>query len=440
MNLDDQLKDLLSPKPHKTYIGIISSHDSDPANKSLKKLLEKLCTTITYSKKIEDYGFVFSGGTFHRLITGKEDDGKYEISDKAKQFFEDKLVYLPKFDKGGNTVLSHLIIEKKLSILWSFFHPSTSHLSSFDNRALVRLCGVHHVNALGTTESVKSWISESAENDLDKNPQPYPLSLVLRTDDKPDQRLFVESRTNEGYYQLGYELENQNSKNVPQDKNQNYNKNVVRWNVAIAAIGKSEDKLIDLVKNYEREFKAFRKILTTNDTANRLVHEIPGIENNLYRYHSNRDGGLIELSSEALFNKCNAVILFSDDEENSFSDDIRVLKHSDRINPKIRLIQDEIVARDWLDNIVRPKRQEGLKKGAYQTGDVCQVTGVYRFYKHVKVSSKHKSHDNEILINLIKGDIFPPLENITDMIPSCGEGSYWINNEVYHNFKSKSQK
>jgi len=433
--LEKKLDDLLSIKPHKTYIAIIASHDSVPAKKSLKLLLETICADPKYSKKIRNYGFIFSGGTFHRLITGKIENERYQINANARKFFKDKIVFLPPFDKGGNTILAHLIIEKKISMMWSFFHPSTSHLSSFENRALVRLCGVHHVHALGTSESIQKWIDESAEKNLKKNSQPYPLSLVLRTDDEPDKRLFIESVEKEGYYQLGDELETKKFKNDLKEYDET---NVVRWVVAIAAIGKSEDKLVDLIKNYERDFKAFLKILTTNDTANRLVHEIPGIENNLYRYHSNHDGGLIELSSEALFNKCKAVILFADNEENRFPDDVRVLKHTDKINPNIRLIHDDIVARDWLDNIVKPKRQEGLKKGAYKTGDVCQVSGIYRFYKHIIKEKDHISHlPNDDLIILTKGDIFPPIENITDNKPVCGMPSIWINNDVYENLKDK---
>lgn len=430
---EKELIELLEAKPVKTYIAIVSSHDSEEGNKNLKLFLEKVYNN--YRNNIKDYGFLFTGGTFHRIITGEDDNGRYRVGSKVKKFFEERSVYLPRFSNGGNTLLSTLIIEKKVSIIWSFFYPSSSHLSSFENRTLLRLCGVHHVKQLDTPHAIIDWIRDESERDLDRNHQPHPLSIVLRTDDKPRNRIFIEAKNHDDCPFLGKELEEEK---IPFEEDlermineEKVEEDVVRWNVAICASGKLEDRLIEVIRDHEREFKAFQKLVTTHDFAKKLMSEIPGFENNLYQYHTNHDGGFIELATEVLFRKCNALIIFSeDDQSNIYRDDLRVLRDSAKINQEVRLIPEETDARDWLVYNVKPKRQEGLKKGAYKTGDICQVSGLYRFVRHVGKSQKcHKFEDN-LLVEMTKGEIFPPIDEITDMIPVCGKPSYWVYNNM----------
>lgn len=425
----EKLFEFRNKKPLKTYIAIMAGHDSPESNKNLKQCLEDIYDN--YRDQLYEYGFVFTGGTFHRVITGKDAGGIYKVKPDVAKFFLKRSVHLPRYNEGGNTVLSSLIINKKISVLWSFFYPTTAHHRSSENKVLMRLCDIHDVKIMINVKSILRWVTEEAKLDEERNDQPFPISLILRTNDEPDKRMFIEVERQEDLsLKLGMEVEaeNDSEKNMTNIQDEE----VVRWSIALVGNGDNQNEIVNLVKKFEREFQAFRKIITTNELGKKLIDEIPGLEKNVYRYHSEMDGGLNEIATEIIFKACKTLIVISDDSSmNSYPEDYRVLKDSTLFNDSVRLITNVSQAREWLAHLVRPKRQEGLTKGLYITGDVCQVSGLYTLIMHENISVTCHDVTSKILIKMVKGNIFPSIENVTDIVPSCGESSYWMHNDLY---------
>jgi hypothetical protein len=121
---------------------VLASHDSGEKNNELARLFEEL-----YDKdrnRLNEFHFVFTGGTFDRIVLGKSADKQIEPmrSDVAK-FIRERATCLPQRVSGGVTLLANFIVQRQISIVWTFFSPITVHwLSSPENLALMRLCDI----------------------------------------------------------------------------------------------------------------------------------------------------------------------------------------------------------------------------------------------------------------------------------------------------------
>ena len=106
----------------KTLIGVLASHDAKEKNVELCRVLEYICGKR--SELLDSFHFVFTGGTYHRLVLGESaPSGETEVvkvSDKTKKALAEHITILPPFKEGGIILMSYLITQRRLSLLWSF--------------------------------------------------------------------------------------------------------------------------------------------------------------------------------------------------------------------------------------------------------------------------------------------------------------------------------
>lgn len=167
----------------KTLIGLLASHDSPSKNEALANIFRYAYGDSDLRRLLTNFRFIFTGGTYKRLILGAQAQGaatttvSYCISDEIAQFLHDKcgVIRLPSREEGGVIMLSHLIIQRKVSILWPFLSPLTVHLLFPENLALLRLADQWRVKKLMNTGSVREWLHLEAERDAKLNKQPIPL-------------------------------------------------------------------------------------------------------------------------------------------------------------------------------------------------------------------------------------------------------------------------
>ena len=425
-----RIEELKDQRPLKTLIAIMAVYDNEHANERLRDFLIEIYEN--YDKKIKEYGFVFTGGTYHRIITGKDENKRYMIKNKAiRDFYIERSVFLPRYQKGGNTLLANLVVQKKISIIWSFFYPLSSHSLSPENGVLMRLCDLWGVKRLLNRTAIKKWVEFESQFDTKRNLQPFPPAIILRRDGTADERESIEPALippKSKFMKLGWQIENEDETKNQENEDQNLQlyeeeDDAVEWTIAMIAYGEMKEKMVDLVRNFEREFRAFNRIITTNNLGTLLTNEIPGLKNNIYRYHSGLKGGFSEIATEVLFEKCKVIFLFPDPNDPlSYLDETKALIGTTMINERIRLITNDFQGRDWLEHIVRPKLLRELKT-LYKSGDVCQVTATYKFIGHVETKlACHKESDN-LIIKMQKGKRFPPFKQNDK--PECGKPSYW---------------
>src|SRR5579859_7715027 len=116
--------------PPAPLIGVLASHDDTRVNNRLARLLDTCCSGSKQSV-LEKFNFVFTGGTYRRVVEGKDDQvdkgNIVPVSKATKEFLEPKTLILPSNSEGGVTLLSCLIVQEQCSIIWPFFTPASSH-------------------------------------------------------------------------------------------------------------------------------------------------------------------------------------------------------------------------------------------------------------------------------------------------------------------------
>jgi hypothetical protein len=170
----------------KTLIAVLASHDSVGKNNELARIIEEL-----YDKdkgKLGEFHFLCTGGTFNRLVLGKDtaDPPRPEIESNriradVRDFIESLITVLPDRREGGIAILGNLIVQRQCSIIWPFLSPITVHWLNPENLAMMRLCDLWNAKRLMNAESVRQWFREEAERDFQRNPQRIPLRFTLGT-------------------------------------------------------------------------------------------------------------------------------------------------------------------------------------------------------------------------------------------------------------------
>lgn len=322
----------------KTFIGVLASHDDDNANNKLAILFDKLIECDP--QRLKRFRFVFTGGTFDRVILGTQRPRIKPVNTASKAFLSKEcgLIRLPTRSEGGVTVLAYLITQRRISIIWPFMTPLTVHWLNPENLALLRLCDNWHVKKLMNTGSVTEWFLREADRDIKRNLQGWPLKLRLGGSgtDIPIESIGDES----------YQIKSVEPAPFPQQ--------FTGWIIALIAHDEMKNRMEDFAIDYEHELGLFQRILSTGTTGRLVGEAAPTLEEKIFRYHSGPKGGDIEIATEILFGGCHVVIFFLDPlHPHPHIEDIRVVFGACMIQDGVRMLSNEMQAREWIDRVVR---------------------------------------------------------------------------------------
>lgn len=337
----------------KTLVAVLASHDSAERNNSLARLFDRLCDTAANQRRLDNFRFIFTGGTFDRVLAGirDADDGKVKsVGKRAKQFLLPRTLKLPDRRDGGVTVLSYLIVRRHCSIIWPFFTPITSHWLNPENLALMRLCDIWHVKRLMNSGSVEEWFLQEADKDAKRNLQEWPPTFVLggRGRSAPTRQIPLTQRDLDG----GPEIKKPDPA-VPPDL-------PAKMTVALIAHDEMKSRMVEFAVDYEPELYSFGRILATGTTGREVGEAAASLHDNIYRYHSGPKGGDIEIATEILFGGCDVVVFFVDPlHPHPHIEDIRVVFGACMIQDKVRMLTNEMQVREWMDRVIKGRTSTG---------------------------------------------------------------------------------
>jgi methylglyoxal synthase len=363
----------------KTLIAALASHDSPPKNQQLAEVLFEAMSD-KFLPRMKEFAFVFTGGTYKRLFEEFKTDGDkrpwldrvddemkkqgiiQQLQTKERLLKACQVFRLPEVEQGGITILSQLITHKKISIIWPFYTPWTTHLLNPENLAMLRLCDQWHVNSLMNRWSILEWMRGGASLDCRRNIQDLPILIDLigqkspKTWDreKPDRNgdgdpwcffdpdLTEPPTLHDAGWAKGKEPEEVKA---------------ILANMRIALISHDEkkDRMVEFVTDYQAELGLFDRIMATGTTGALVRDAAPTLDrNNVHRFNSGPKGGDIEIATEILYGRCHVVIFFTDPlHAHPHTEDIRVVFRACMTNPWVRMLSNEQQAREWMDRTVR---------------------------------------------------------------------------------------
>lgn len=127
--------------------------------------------------------------------------------------------------------------------------------------------------------------------------------------------------------------------------------------VALISHDEMKARMIDFVIDYEHELTKFRYIIATGTTGKLIQDASPLLAGKIRRYHSGPKGGDIEIATEILFGGCHVVVFFVDPlHAHPHTEDIKVVFGACMVNDEVRILSNEMHARDWMDRVVRGRR------------------------------------------------------------------------------------
>ena len=325
-----------------TIVGILASHDDIHVNEAITEVL-----TYMYLKDndiLKSYHFCFSGGTFDRVVLNK--DPKIEgLTGKVQQFFLDNSTRLPDYENGGIHLMSYLIMQKRISILFPFISTITNHHTTSETDALLRLCELWGIKVMMNRASVIEWFNFGASLDRGRNFQKIPLEITLEGSQNK-----IKYDTTKPYYEITNDLQNQTQNCTEIDHYLEKRKNL---KLVLIYDGQAKQRVLDFVIDNENKLATyFDRIYTTSTTGLSIKENCPKLEGKIHRYRSAYKGGFIELATEIIFGNCDAVILFSDreDHKRGTSADFKVVFGAgQRRLDAIRMYTSEFHAREWFD-------------------------------------------------------------------------------------------
>lgn len=333
----------------KTLIAALASHDDPGVNNSLARLFETLHDSS--ANLLRDFHFVITGGTFKRILARDANTpGVEPVSDRegARSLLRANTTCLPPREKGGVTLLSYLIVERQCEAIWPFFTPLTGHWLTPENLALMRLCDLWHVKRLMNTGSVEEWFKEEARTDVNRNRQPWPPAFYLADDTEPT----CEAERLPGG---GWEI-----KPAPPEmpRTDAGDPDFRKMTIALIAHDEMKSRMVEFAIDYERELSIFHRILTTGTTGRQVKDATPklGKGRQIHLYHSGPKGGDIEIATEVLLGGCHVVVFFVDPlHPHPHIEDIRVVFGACMIRDQVRMLTNEMQAREWMGRVVRKR-------------------------------------------------------------------------------------
>ena len=343
-------------KKEKTLIGVLASHDSQERNEALADAFRQAYKDRNLLKQ---FRFVFTGRTYRRLIQGEQTHGakfpriRHHLSDKIKDFLHKHcgIIRLPSTEEGGITMLSCLITHRKVSIIWPFLSPLTAHLLFPENLAVLRLSDQWRVKKLMNSASVLEWYKAEAVRDAKFNIQPIPFKISFL-----GSGLTVTCKeANQNVDRFSVDWTSEPPPNLIEARKKKRLDNTLKKTViALISHDEMKSRMLDFVTDYEQELSKFKSIVATGTTGKLIQDASPILAKNVKRYHSGPKGGDIEIATEILFGGCHVVIFFVDPlHPHPHVEDIRVVFGSCMINNDVRMLSNEVQARDWMDRMIR---------------------------------------------------------------------------------------
>lgn len=364
----------------KTLIGVLASHDDQFRNSELVNLFGYLWKD--YRDILKKFHFVFTGGTFGRVIKllgDKSVDKKLNLTDTEIEGIQTHITenstYIPGREYGGVTMMANLIVQRQCSILWPFLGPSTTHWLYPENLALLRLCDVSNVKRFMNSGSVRNWFHYEAERDYLRNQQEIPLKFHFGADGfdpLPAERSRVRAAQikklvdTEWYDQWSEEKDfkeaHEENKThyyciqnpLPKKRQDGFWLNFGNQTIALIAHDGMKERMINFAIEYETELSNFGRILSTGNTGREVEAATRKLK--VKRCRSGPWGGDIEIATEILFGRCDVVIFFIDPlHPHPHIDDIRVVFAACMIENEVLMLTNEVQAREWMDVVVRPR-------------------------------------------------------------------------------------
>jgi methylglyoxal synthase len=343
-------------KVPKTLIGILATHDNVQKNEALTTILDSTVSSPEGKEILSEYSFVFTGGTCARLFDGQPCFGqhgnvRHRLKTETQTFLLEEcgVVRLPANHEGGVTILSTLISQRMVSIIWTFFSPLTTHLLFPDNLALLRLADQWRVKKLMNSGSVAEWLKAEAKRDARLNPQSIDVELVL-----PGSGTKV-STTEDGRGFRCLQWEHRTFPDFIQAKADGHLDETLQDSVlALISHDEMKSRMLDFAIDHEQELRKFGRILATGTTGTLVGEAAPSLSPSICKYHSGPKGGDVEIATEILFDGCHVVIFFVDPlHPHPHTEDIRVVFGACMIHDRVRMLSNEIQARHWMDRMIR---------------------------------------------------------------------------------------
>lgn len=367
----------------KTYIGVLTSHDDRELNESLIEILDEFCSSEDNVKILQNFHFIFTGGTFDRVFHGADDamnkrnEGKIRtITNHTKEILLTKcgVTRLLPYKKGGVTILSYFITQRLCSIIWPLFSPAEHHLRRPENLAQWRLCDQWQVKRLTNSGSIRAWFYNEAQSDINRNKQTRPLKLILRKGNRQQTTYIFEKNTRDfsfPYYEIKKIQQGKDAGLMDIDiidyiaKHQTpemFPKEFARMTIALIAHDEMKERMVAFVIEHEWELVKFDTILATGTTGREVSAISPAIAEKVYGYHSGPKGGDIEIATEILFGQCHIVIFFVDPlHPHPHIDDIRTVFESCMLQKGVIIITNETHCREFMKEVVRGKTELRLQ-------------------------------------------------------------------------------
>jgi len=353
----------------KTLVGVLASHDSPEKHIELLETFGELFRK--YRTHLEKLHFVFTGGTFRRIILGASTCSRSdapashhralrgrlaaELRNHAevRRFLRRNSTALPSRSEGGLELLANLVIHHQCELLWPFLSAATPHMASSHNLALIRLSDLCFAKKYMNKTSVLRWAEEEADRDVRRNPQNvHPLVIELGTaeDDVPG-RLWPRS--------IQGELDGSPCRRVRIDAREDGSWNAAnpaaRKEVTIGLIAHDEMKsrMVDFATQYERELEGFRRIITTGTTGAEIKKRCHKLSEKVKPCQSGPYGGDLEIAAEILTGRCQVIVFFVDPlHPHPHADDIRVVFAACmKPGSQVLILSNELQAREWFDTL-----------------------------------------------------------------------------------------
>jgi methylglyoxal synthase len=350
---------------NKTLVAVLAGHDSVQKNNELARTIEDLYRKD--EKLLGQFHFLVTGGTFSRLMLGKDTQIPSRINDTVKHDPEKitpleestcnfirstcGVTVLPGRKENGVIILANLIVQHQCGIVWPFFSPITSHWLNPENQALLRLSDLWNVKRLMNGGSVKDWFCHEAARDVRRNLQQLPLKIALGSPEKDQAWPHAERTHNSDYFAVALPKRSR--------LQERFWTQFSEESIALIAHDEMKQRMIDFAVEYEDELRQFRRILATGGTGQEVENACRRLreEKKIRRYLSGPKGGDIQIATEILFNRCNIVIFFIDPlHPHPHIDDIRAVVGAcmaEIQHNNVRILTNEVHAREWMEETVR---------------------------------------------------------------------------------------
>lgn len=350
---------------NKTLIAVLASHDSYEKNLQLARIFKDAIRHKGIRDVLKEFIFVFTGGTYDRLfgnrrvfgpLRGKVDHKAYKFSPNERKFLHEEcgIIRLPCTRDGGVTILSSLIVQRRISLLWPFFSPVTTHLLFPENLALMRLADQCRVKKLMNSGSVMEWLNGEASRDSNLNRRTI-ASLEFQFPGTNIKAQATPVSRRKGLFDF-VPRERVDVDFIRAEKENRLNEVLGESVVALISHDAMKGRMLDFAIDHEQELVKFSKIIATGTTGGLIEDAAPGLKQTqkVHRYYSGPKGGDVEIATQILFGACHVVIFFIDPlHPHPHTEDIRVVFGACMIENNVRMLSNEMQARDWMDRLVR---------------------------------------------------------------------------------------